>query len=84
MVVTKVVRTKKFESSVKGVKDRGLKNKIKKQIAKIIGNPRAGKPLKFDLKGERVVRIKPYRLIYAVKGETLYLLRFEHRKKIYR
>lgn len=65
------------------LKDRSLKARVRKQIEKILEDPEAGRPLRFDLKGEHTVRVPPYRLIYAVQGETLYLLRFEHRKAVY-
>lgn len=42
-----------------------------------------GKPLRYGLKGEWSVRISSYRLIYAVQGDRLILLRFEHRKEGY-
>lgn len=82
--IRKVIWTGKFERELRKLKDKSVKNRVKKQIQEIIENPETGKPLRFELRGERSVRIPPYRLIYAVKGETLYLLRFEHRKTAYR
>ena len=84
MVIKEVIWTQKFEDELKKVKDTAIKERTKKQIEKIIKNPEVGKPLRFKLKGERTVYIKPYRLIYSVIGDKLYLLRFEHRKKVYR
>lgn len=75
--------TQKFEDDTKHIKDSLLKEKIKKQISKITERPDIGKPLKYFLKGEKSVYIKPYRLIYSVADDTLILLRFEHRKKVY-
>jgi hypothetical protein len=57
---------------------------VKQQIEKILDNPEAGKPLRFVLKDERSVYVPLYRPIYAMQGEMLYLLRFEHRKIVYR
>jgi mRNA-degrading endonuclease RelE of RelBE toxin-antitoxin system len=81
--VKSVVYTLKFEREFKKVKDSKVKERVKKQIEKIIENPGVGKPLRYDLKGERTVYVKPYRLIYPLEGETLFLLRFEHRKDVY-
>jgi addiction module RelE/StbE family toxin len=78
-----VISTEKFEKEFKKIKDKGLKEKLKKQIVKIIENPDFGKPLRYDLKGEKTVYVKPYRLIYKVEGDKLILLRFEHREKVY-
>jgi mRNA-degrading endonuclease RelE of RelBE toxin-antitoxin system len=81
--VKSVVYTLKFEREFKKVKDSRVKEQLKKQIEKIIENPDVGKPLRYDFKGERTVYVKPCRLIYKLDGETLYLLRFEHRKEVY-
>ena len=77
-----VVYTEKFEEEVKKL-DFSLKQKVVKQIEKIINNPEIGKPLRYNLKGERTVYIKPYRIIYSFKDNTIYFLRCEHRKKVY-
>lgn len=84
VVVTEVVWTRKFERELRKLRDEGLKDRVKHQIEKILDNPETGKPLRFALKGERSVYVPPYRLIYAMQRETLYLLRFEHRKVVYR
>lgn len=78
-----IVYTEKFERDVKKIRDSSLKEKLEKQIRKIAENPEFGKPLRFGLKEELTMRVKPYRLIYAVQGERLILLRFEHRKSVY-
>jgi len=78
-----IVATEKFEKDVKKIKDRGLRDRLEKQIRKVIEDPNFGKPLRYDLKGERTVYVKPYRLIYKVEGDQLILLRFEHRVKVY-
>ena len=79
-----IVWTEKFERELKRLKDKAVKARVKKQIEKILENPEAGKPLRFELKGERSINIRPYRLIYATQDDTLYLLRLEHRKTVYR
>lgn len=81
--IRSVVYSQKFERDVKKVRDNSLKERVKDQIGKIVENPEIGKPLRYGLKGEWTVRIKPYRLIYAIQGDTLFLLRFEHRKNVY-
>jgi mRNA-degrading endonuclease RelE of RelBE toxin-antitoxin system len=78
-----IVYTEKFEHDVRRLRDGLLKEKLEKQIRKIAENPEFGKPLRYGLKGEWTIRVKPYRLIYAVQGDRLILLRFEHRKGAY-
>ncbi len=55
----------------------------KKQIVKVIQGPETGKPLRYNLKGERTVYVKPYRIIYTFAHNILYFLRFEHRRDVY-
>lgn len=81
--MVEIVWTDNFKKEVQKIKDRSVKERVKKQIIKVINNPDIGKPLRFDLKGERTIYIKPYRLIYSTSGDIIYLLRFEHRKEVY-
>jgi mRNA-degrading endonuclease RelE of RelBE toxin-antitoxin system len=76
VVIKEVIWTRKFETSLKKIKDKRTKGRI-------IADPSVGKPLRYGLKGEQSVRITPYRLIYKVEGDKLYLLRFFHREKGY-
>ena len=79
-----IVPTDKFEDDVKRIKDKGLKERLQKQINKISENPNFGKPLRYDFKGEKTIYVKPYRLIFKIEGDKLILLRFEHRKEVYK
>lgn len=81
--ITEVVYTNLFEREAKHLKDRVVMARLNKLVEKIKIDPTIGKPLRFALKGERTVYLRPYRLIYAVNGNTLFLLRFEHRKDVY-
>ena len=83
MVIEKVIPTDKFVRDVKRLRDRKTKERIDVEVKRIRENPDIGKPLGYGLKGERSVRIPPYRLIYAVIGTNLILLRFEHRDGVY-
>lgn len=84
MKIKFVITTNSFEKDIKHIKDKKTKERIKKQINKIIENPEIGKPLRYSLKGERTIRIKPFRLIYTFEEDKLILLRFMHRKEAYR
>ncbi len=81
--IEEIVYTSKFERDVKRINDKGFKIKVEKHIRKIVENPEIGKPLSYTLKGERTIRISPYRLIYAIQQKRLVLLRLEHRKEVY-
>ena len=77
-----VIYTEKFEKEFKKA-DSTVKTMALKQVQKIIQNPEIGKPLRYDLKGERTIYVKPFRIIYTFSNNTLYFLRFEHRKNVY-
>jgi len=81
--IKNIIFTKKFKNEIRERKDHSTKNKIKKKIKKIIDDPEIGKPLRYDLKGEKTVYIEPFRLVYSIMNNDLYFLRFEHRKKVY-
>ncbi len=77
-----ITPSKRFIKDTKKL-DSFEKELIEKQIRKIIEDPQVGKPLKYK-RGERLLYIKPFRLIYAVRGDEIILLKFEHRKSVYK
>ena len=79
--MVRIIPSNIFKKNIKRL-NQFERDKIEKQIKKIIKNPNVGKPLKY--KGEeRTLYINPFRLIYAVKDDEIILLKFEHRKKVY-
>ena len=80
--MVRIVPTNEFIKQTKNL-DKILREKLEKQIRKILVNPFVGKPLKYK-RGERSPYIKPFRLIYVLRGDELILLKFEHRKSVYR
>ena len=54
-----------FLKKIEKIKNNALKEKIKKQIAKIIEFPEIGKPMRYLRKGTRELRIQPFRISYA-------------------
>lgn len=48
-------------------------------------NPRAGKPLRGELKGYWSYRVGTYRILYKIKASEIvvYVLRIQHRKEVY-
>jgi addiction module RelE/StbE family toxin len=81
--IKEIVWTHKFEQDFKKIRDKGTQEKLEKQLRKITENPESGKPLRYALRGEWSIYVKPFRLIYKVEGSKLILLRFEHRKEVY-
>ncbi|MFH1834669.1 MAG: type II toxin-antitoxin system RelE/ParE family toxin [Methanobacteriota archaeon] len=56
---------KDFLKKVEKIKNKTFKEKVKKQIEKIIDDPETGKLMRYARKGTREVYVKPYRLAYA-------------------
>ena len=54
-----------FLKKVSKIKHQAIKEQIKKQVEKIIGNPEIGKPMMYSRKGTRELYVRPYRLAYA-------------------
>lgn len=67
--------------TISKIKNKSEKEKIKKQILKIIKNPEIGKPLRYVRKGTRELHIGSYRLAYSyLKNENkIILLDFYHK-----
>jgi mRNA interferase RelE/StbE len=64
-----------------GSKDR---ERILRQIRSILGeNPRSGEPLHGEFEGLFKLRVGDYRVIFALVGEDVLVLRLRHRGKAY-
>ena len=72
----------KFEKAIKKL-DKSVKVKVKKQIKRIIDNPKCGKTMRNVRKGTREVRVKPYRLSYYYSEDKnlIVFLDFYHKDK---
>ena len=71
MVVAIVEKTDEFVRIIQKIKDGLIKERITKQIEKIINNPEVGKPMRYGRKGTREVYIPPFRLSYKyIKEEN--------------
>lgn len=68
-----------FLKKISKIKDNSLKEKIKKQIEKIIENPEIGKPMQYSRKGTRELYITPYRLAYGYVGGKIIFLDIYHK-----
>ncbi len=70
-----------FLKKIKKIKDSLLKEKVKKQIAKIIAFPEIGKPMMYARKGTREVYISPFRLsyVYIEKEDKVVFLDLYHK-----
>lgn len=73
---------KNFKKILKKL-EKSIKDRAKKQIIKIIDDPKVGKPMRNVRKGTREVYVKPYRLSYYFDEENdlIIFLDFYHKDK---
>jgi mRNA-degrading endonuclease RelE of RelBE toxin-antitoxin system len=71
----------KFQRFISKIKDSVLKEKIIKQIEKIVLNPETGKPMRYERIGSREVYVSPYRLsyLYNKTDDKIILLDIYHK-----
>ncbi len=59
-------------------------DRILKQIRTVLGeNPQSGERLHGDFEGLLKLRIGEYRVVYAISGDDVVVLRIRHRAKAY-
>jgi mRNA interferase RelE/StbE len=63
--------------------DRRILGRIINKIESLQENPRAGKPLVGNHKGEFSLRVGDYRIVYELVSHTIYILTIKHRKHVY-
>lgn len=70
-----------FEKRFRKIKNQPLKDRLKKQVAKIIGSPESGKPMMHARKGTRELYVRPFRVSYAYLKEEdkIIFLDFYHK-----
>mgnify|MGYP001590180887 CR=1 FL=1 len=63
----------------------GIRERVQVAIStKLTVNPvEFGKPLQYELKGYRRLRIGDYRVVYRIEGNTVLVVAIKHRKEIY-
>lgn len=79
----KIIFSDEFKKEYRKIKDGSTRIRIMKSLKALAEMPEKGKHLGNVLHGKRSIRIKPFRLIYELKGDELHVLCFDHRGKIY-
>lgn len=70
-----------FEKTIKKIHDAVIKERVIKQIKRIIEDPNVGKPMKYGRKGTREIYVPPFRLsyYYSEKENCIVFLEFYHK-----
>lgn len=59
------------------------KKEIVHKTGELIENPELGKPLRYQWKDYRSLRIGVFRVIYFIRGENVMVTKIGHRKDVY-
>jgi len=78
-----IIFSDEFRRDFKRIKDKVTRLKVIKQLRKLSENPEVGKPLRYDLKNHRSVRVTPFRIIYRIEQDKIIINCFDHRKDVY-
>lgn len=73
-----------FKKEFNKIKDKPTRLKIINHLKKLNEDPENGKPLQYNLKGHRSVRVPPFRIIYRLEQDKIIINCFEHRKDVYK
>ncbi len=78
-----IIFSEDFKKEFKKIRNKAIRLKIIKQLKKLAQIPESGKPLRYDLKGNRSIRITPFRIIYRIEKNKIIINCFDHRKEVY-
>lgn len=78
-----IIFSDEFKKDFKKIKDKTTRIKIIKQLKKLAEMPEAGKPLMYDLKNHRSIRVAPFRIIYRLESDKIIINCFDHRGSVY-
>ncbi len=72
-----------FRKEFKKIKDKTTRLRIIRQIKKLENEPESGKPLKYELRNHRSLRVAPFRVIYRLAEDKIIINCFDHRSDVY-
>jgi addiction module RelE/StbE family toxin len=78
-----IIFSEEFQKDFSKIKDKSTRIKIIKHLKKLEQLPESGKPLQYELKGHRSVRVPPFRIIYRIESNKIIINCFDHRKDVY-
>ena len=67
-------REQSFLKTLSKIKDNSLKERVIKQIKKIVENPEIGKPMRYGRKGTRELYAPPFRISYSYDKQASILI----------
>ena len=85
-----IIFSEEFNKDFKKIKDKSTRirviNHLKQfnHLKKLKQLPESGKPLQYNLKGHRSMKIPPFRIIYRIEQDKIIINCFDHRKDVYK
>jgi len=79
-----IIFSKEFKKEFKKISDKTTRLKIIKSIKKLNKLPESGKPLRYNLRNHRSIKIPPFRIIYRIEQDKIVINCFDHRRNVYR
>ena len=78
-----IIFSDSFKKDFRKIKDKAVRLRVINHLKKLGNLPESGKPLQYDLKNHRTVRVPPFRIIYRLEKGKIIVLCFDHRKDVY-
>ena len=78
-----IIFSEEFKKEFKKIKDKTTRLRLINHIKKLNQIPESGKPLQYELKNHRSVRMPPFRIIYRLEQDKIIIVCFDHRKDVY-
>jgi addiction module RelE/StbE family toxin len=79
-----IIFSEEFRKDFSKIKDKSTRIRIINHLKKLGQLPESGKPLQYNLKGHRSIRIPPFRIIYRIEQDKIVINCFDHRKDVYK
>ncbi len=79
-----IIFSEEFKKDFKKIKDTSTRIKVINHLKKLEQLPVSGKPLQYNLKGHRSIRVPPFRIIYRIEQDKIIINCFDHRKDVYK
>jgi len=77
-----IIFSEEFQKDFQKIKDPTTRIRVIKQLRKLEELPEAGKPLKYEWKNHRSVRVPPFRIIYRLEDKII-INCIDHRRDVY-
>jgi len=79
-----IIFSEEFKKDFNKIKDKPMRIRVINHLKKLEQLPESGKPLQYNLKGHRSIRVSPFRIIYRIEQDRIIINCFDHRKGVYK